>query len=323
MGIGAITAARCAGPGADGRLLFDDMPVTGFAKTHSASGLVTDSAAAGTALATGVKTKNGAIAQDPSGVRLKTILESAREMGKSVGVVTTDALVGATPAAFYAHVPNRGQGDDIAAQLIASRVNIAFGGAPSSFIPKVEGRAGRDDGRDLLADARKRGIDVVSNPQEMAQAKSDRVIGVFADESMPPLADMTAKAIAVVSRNPRGFFVMVEHSWPDKGGHGNNPGQVVTGVRELNDALKAALDFAKADGNTLIVVTADHETGGLAIQNPDDKNPGFKPQWTGGGHTGNMVAIYAFGPGSERFSGTHDNTEIPRIFADLWGAKLR
>ncbi len=322
MGIGAITAARCFGCGPDGRLVMDSMPVTGFMLTHSANALVTDSAAAATALATGFKTNNGMISMTPDGMRLRTILEIAKELGKSTGVVTTDVLVGATPAAFYAHVHNRGQGDDIAAQVITSRIDVAFGGGRGSFMPKTETEAGRADGRDLLAEAQKRGYDVVGNAEEMHASKSNRIIGLFDDSTNPSLADMTAKAIAVLGRNPRGFFLMAEHSWPDKGGHGNNHDQVVKGVLELDAALRKALDFAERDGQTLIVVTADHDTGGLAVQNPDDKNPFFKPQWTGGGHTGNMVCLYAFGPGSTLFSGTHDNKDIPRIFASLWGGKL-
>lgn len=322
MGIGAITAARCVDCGPDGQLTLDKMPVTGLALTHAANSLVTDSAASGTALATGTKTNNGMIGQAPDGKRLRSILEAARDMGKSTAVVTTDALVGATPAAFYAHVASRNQGDDIAAQLIPSRVNVAFGAAPNAFVPKSGDKAGRKDGRDLLAEARKRGYDVVNNADEMKQAASDRVLGVFADGAMPPLEDMTSKAISVLSRNPRGFFVMVESCYPDKGGHANNGEIVVKGVLDLDAALRKALEFAEKDGQTLVLVTADHETGGLAVQNPSDKNPGYTPTWTGGGHTANMVAVYAFGPGSELFAGTLDNTRIPRTLATMWKAKL-
>ena len=322
MGVGAITAARCAGPGPNGRLLMDGMPVTGFALTHPVDALVTDSAASGTALATGVKTKNGMIGQDPKGAPLLSILEAARDMGKSTGVVTTDAIVGATPAAFYAHVENRKQGDDIAAQVLPARMNIAFGGGRSRFIPKTDSQDGRKDGRDLLDEARKRGYDVVTTPEELRKAAGDRILGLFDDSSNPALDELTAKTLSVLNRNPKGFFVMVESSWPDGGGHANNAELVVKGVRALDAALGKALELAKSDGQTLVVVTADHDTGGLAIQDSDDKNPGFKPQWTGGGHTGNMVAVYAFGPGSERFAGTLDNTEIPKIFAELWGVKL-
>lgn len=322
MGIGAITAARCAGPGPNGRLMMDSMPVTGFALTHPVDVLVTDSAASGTALATGAKTRNGMIGQGPNDARLRSILEAARDMGKSTGVVTTDALTGATPAAFFAHVKNRGQADDIAAQVLPSRMNIAFGGGKSRFIPKTDKQDGRDDGRDIMDEARKRGYDVVTTPEELRKATGDRMLGLFDDSSNPALDELTAKAISVLNRNPKGFFVMVECSWPDGGGHANNAELVVKGVRALDAALGKALELAKSDGHTLVVVTADHETGGLAIQNADDKNPGFKPQWTGGGHTANMVAVYAFGPGSERFAGTHDNTGIPKIFAELWGVKL-
>jgi len=138
----------------------------------------------------------------------------------------------------------------------------------------------------------------------------------------PSQNDMASKAISTLNKNSKGFFIMCESTGADHGGHGNNPGMVVSGVKLLDAALNTALDFARKDGNTLIVVTADHETGGLSVTNADEQNPAFKASWGTNGHTANMVPIYAYGPGAEKFTGTHQNTDIPRIFAELWGREL-
>ncbi|HEY3298907.1 MAG TPA: alkaline phosphatase [Armatimonadota bacterium] len=323
MGIGAITAARCAGPGADGKLVLDSMPVTGLVKTHSEDSLVTDSAASGTALSTGHKTKNGFVSVDAKGRTLRTILELAGGMGKSTGVVTTDAVTGATPAAFYAHIGSRDEMDSIALQLVNSRITLAMGGGKQFFVPKSAGQDGRSDGRDLTRDARGAGFDVVFDAKGLAASGSRRVLGLFTfDESGPTLEAMLNKSVSMLSANPRGFFLMAESCLPDKGGHGNKIATSLKGVNDLDSALRSAVEYAKKDRRTLVVVTADHETGGLAVQDADGNTVRLKPGWVTTSHTGNMVAVYAFGPGSERFSGTHDNTEFPKIFADLWGRAL-
>lgn len=331
MGFGHVTSARLADNGTQGKLLLDTMPVTGFAITCPHGNVVTDSAASGTALATGVKTKNGSIGVDAEKKPVKSILEVAQGMGKSTGVVTNDAIVGATPSAFVANVADRGMHWDIAAQMSSSRVNVLLGGGKLSFVPKVEGKEGREDGRDLLADMRKRGYDVVETRDQMLAAKSDRVLGLFTWQGgmddinpVPSVAEMLQCAVTKLSTGSRGFFVICESAGCDHGGHGNNIDAVLGGVKQIDEALQVALDYAQKNNDTLIIVTADHETGGLATQNPSKEKPDtkFNPQWTGGGHTGNMVPIYAFGPGSERFSGTHQNTDIPKIIAELWGQKL-
>ena len=139
MGFGHITAARCAGPGRDGRLAIDTMPVTGLSLTHSANALVTDSAAGGTALATGVKTTNGTISQSPDGKPLRSILELARGLGKSAGIISTKFITDATPAVFVAHVARRSQREDIAAQMIESGAEVILGGGKEDFVGKSAG----------------------------------------------------------------------------------------------------------------------------------------------------------------------------------------
>lgn len=152
---------------------------------------------------------------------------------------------------------------------------------------------------------------------------ADRLLGLFTfNANGPTLKAMLDATLSKVSTNPRGFFIMAESCLPDKGGHANDIATSFQGVKALEDALLSALEFAKQDGHTLVVVTADHETGGLAVQNRGDQAPQLTPGWLCKDHTGNMVAVYAFGPEAEKFSGTHDNTDLPKIMAELWGKKL-
>lgn len=327
MGIGCVMAGRLGGPGRDGKLAVDTMPYTGFAKTHSANRLVTDSAAGGTALATGVKTKNSMISMDPDGKKLKTILEVARDMGKSTGIISTTSIVDATPAVFVAHVEARGKTEDIAAQMVASRVDVVLGGGKRFFTPKSKDGA-RGDERDLLAEAATKGYKVFETAEALTACTAPRYIGLFASGGMtsnrpePTIAEMTAKAISTLSQNNKGFFIMSEGAKIDHEAHGNNKDGVIKEMVMFDDAVKAALDFAKKDGQTLVIVTADHDTGCMAALEPNDDNPNFNTGWSTKGHSGNMVPVYAYGPGAERFTGTLDNTDIPNNIAKLWGKKL-
>jgi alkaline phosphatase len=271
-------------------------------------------------MATGCKTANGFISVDPGGRLLPTILELAGTLGKSSGVITTDTVTSATPAVFYAHVDSRGRQEDIALQLVESRVNVAMGSGRRHF---DIGPDGRKDGQDVLARARGNGFDVRFDLPSLAASRGRRLLGLFTfDESGPSLEAMLEKTISTLSANRRGFFVMAESSLPDKGGHKNDIDLSLLGMNELENALRCALRYAERDRHTLVVVTSDHDTGGLAVQNGNEKNPRFTPVWIDGRHTGNMVAVYAFGPGAEKFTGTLDNTDIPKIFASVWGRTL-
>ncbi|MGB9620005.1 MAG: alkaline phosphatase, partial [Armatimonadota bacterium] len=311
----------------DGRLAIDTMPVTGLSLTHSANALVTDSAAGGTALATGVKTTNGTISQSPDGKPLRSILELARGLGKSAGIISTKFITDATPAVFVAHVARRSQREDIAAQMIESGAEVILGGGKEDFVGKSAGGS-RSDDRNLLDEAAKLGYDVLETADALNASTSGHILGLFAPSSMtsqrpePTIAEMTTKAISVLARNKKGFFLMAEGAKIDSEAHANNAAGVVRELLMFDDAVKAAIDFAKKDGSTLVVVTADHDTGGMSAQEPNQENPKFSAGWTSGGHSGNMVPIYALGPGAELFTGTHDNTDIPRIMAKLWGATL-
>ncbi len=282
------------------------MPHSGIVTTRSADRDVTDSAAAGTALATGRKTNNGMVGVAPDGRRLETILERARAAGKSTGIISTDALHGATPASFAAHVESRGEREKIAAQIAASGADVMLAFWKGWFVPKSAGGE-REDGRDLVAEMSGAGYRVVFTGEELRQAKGDRIVGLFEDDTGPSLAQMVSAALARLGKNPKGFFLVVEEARIDWECHDNKLEPAVERVRSLDAAVLTALEFARKDAATLVVVTADHETGGLQ---PDGS-------FATGGHTNTPVRVFAFGPGGERFTGQMDNTDIPKRIAEV------
>lgn len=420
MGIGAVTLGRNAVVGQSGRLAFETFPATGLVSTYSANNIVTDSAAAGTALATGYKTNNGVIAMAPKAgtnelVSVKTLLEASQEAGKTVALVSTNTVYDATPASFGSHWGTRGGSDEIAAQILAKNVDVILGGGLDRFLPKGTGVGARADGRDLLAEAKKAGYAVVGNASELKAAVGQpKLLGLFTPSYMnyvkdrqfinspePSLRDMTDATLATLSKNKKGFFAMIEGARVDHAAHAADIPGVVAEMKEFNEAVQAALEFAKKDGHTLVIVTADHETMGLSVSesvnydllskvkvSPEfmglkierDANKVFtadsirkvyadyaaitdltdaeivivqsvsaKPPYQvgyeigsiiaarahvgcllssvraiggTGGHTANLVPIYAYGPNAARFNGTKDNIDIPKIIAELFKVKL-
>jgi alkaline phosphatase len=265
MGPAHIALAREAAGGEP--LAMERMPYSGLVTTRSAGDRVTDSAAAATALATGNKTNNGMIAVAPDGHRLPTILERCQNAHKSTGLATTDSIYGATPASFAAHVSDRGERAEIARQLAASRVQVMLGFGRGEFLPKSAG-GGRDDGRDLIAELRKAGYEVVSTKEELAASERHMVAGLF-DGSAPTLPEMVEAALPKLAINADGFLLMAEGAPIDWTSHDNDPAGMVREVWELDAAVRATLDFARRRGRTLVLVTADHETGGLQIDRPE------------------------------------------------------
>ena len=264
LGPGHIPMAR----GAIGRpLAIERTQFSGTAVTTSLGGGITDSAAAGTALATGHKTKNGMVAVSPEGQPLKTILEQCRDKGKAVGVVTTDRLWGATPATFLAHAASRREGASIAAQVAESGAEALLGFEDAEFRPASAGGA-RTDGKDLVAEMRDAGYEIVTNRYELLTAQKQRLLGLLDDGPRKPrLRDMLTVALARVGLDPDGFLIMVEHTGPDW--NPGDPSACLAAVLELDEAVAAATDYANARGRTLVVVTGDHDTGGLVVENPE------------------------------------------------------
>ena len=246
-------------------LAIQHMPYSGLVTTVAVNGEVTDSAAASTALSTGHKTEDGMLGMDKDERRLGTILERALKAGKSAGIISNDALWGATPAGFAVHVRDRGMRDQIALQMAESGAQVMMGFDKEGFLPKSAGGA-REDGRDLVAELQKKGYQIVYTPEELAQAKGARLVGLFDDAHPATLGEMVKAALPRLSSNARGFFLMVEQARVDwKEG---DPSGVALDVIELDRAVQVALDYAQTWGRTLVVVTADHETGNLRLERP-------------------------------------------------------
>ncbi|QBQ07052.1 alkaline phosphatase [Sporosarcina pasteurii] len=242
-----------------------DSHLVGMHRTYSANSEVTDFAAAGTAMATGVKTNNGVIGIDPEGNKHTSILQAAEKSGKSTGLVATSTITHATPAAFASEVESRANEAAIAPQLLENDVDVLLGGGKKYF------------SNELLNKAQKNGYEIVSDAQSMSNLKKvDKLIGLFAEDSLTPeldrettnepsLQEMTAAAIEVLSKNKDGFFLMVEGSQIDWAGHANDAAWAMKDTEAFEDAVKEALDFAKKDKKTLVVIASDHDTGGMSV----------------------------------------------------------
>jgi alkaline phosphatase len=300
------------------KLILESFPYSGFSKTYSANKYVTDSGAGGTAIACGLKTNNGMIGMGPDSTIATSILEIAHNNGLATGVISTSAITHATPASFVAHNINRSNYEEIAADFLKGTVNVFMGGGKNHFTKRA-------DSTDLTINLKEQGYDVVYNIADLKISGSSKMAALLADEHMPPvkegregmLKEMTRKAIEILSRDEDGFFLMVEGSMIDWGAHAGDLPYTVSEVIDMDEAVGIAKDFANKNGETLIVVTADHETGGLTILDGDLQNHTLDGAFQTGDHTGIMVPIFSYGPDAQRFSGIHENTFFLNEFLSL------
>lgn len=417
MGIGQMEVARLFEYGHNGRLFMETLPHVALAHTYSANNFVTDSAAAGTALATGVKTNNEAIGVSPDGKEIPSILDKFKEDGKKVGIISTNTVTDATPAAFTASVANRWSGQsEIARQQFQNGIDVILGGGRNNFEPANQ------DGVDLIGKFKEKGYTFVSTKEELMKAKGDKLLGLFHPSYMnfildrddfkskePTLPEMTEKAIEFLSKGneENGFFVMIEGAKIDHAAHSADFTSIWKETIDFDHAVKYATNWAKENGNTLVVVVADHETMGISATEPMDieglKKIGVSPWFMAsklkkkdgtdeyipdsiksvfkkyikidltekelrqfnkntentrsqvyaanragweigsiiaerhhvgventyvrslsstGGHSGNLVPVFAYGDGAEAFEGILENTDIPKIISRLMGYDL-
>ena len=304
MGPNQVALARLSKGGVNHRLSFENFPVTGIVLNHSAQNLYTDSAAAATAWAAGVKTNNGYLSLDPDHKFLPTIPELLSTKGYLSGLVATSSITHATPAAFYAHINSRSKHKKIAQMLVESDIAIALGGGSEFFKLPLTDQA----------------IHLIDNGNSLDQdnlTQHARVLGLFGEDGLdrrlapPTQLKMTEKALDFLdlkTSNCPGFFLMSEGSQIDWAGHDNNVKYMLSEFADFDESVAAAIEFAKNDKETLILVTADHATGGLVLQKP--RGSSIRAQWTTTSHDLASINIYAYGPGAEKFSGVMDNTEI-------------
>jgi alkaline phosphatase len=314
MGLAHVYSAMTANRG---HLFLENFKNIGFSKTWSSSDYITDSAAGGTALSAGVKTYNGAIGIDADKNPVPTIRDLAERDGLKTGLVSTSALTHATPASFIAHTASRGNYEDIAADFLKTNIDVFIGGGIRNF--EV-----RKDGRNLSNELKTKGYQVLYNIADIQKVKSGKLAGFTAQEHNAPMPERgemlvpaTETAISLLSQSKKGFFLMVEGSEIDFLAHENSTPGVVLETLDFDKAIGAALKFAASNGETLIIVTADHETGGMTINGGDYKTGMVTAKYTSGEHTGIAVPIYAFGPGAEQFTGFMENTDIAKKMMKL------
>lgn len=284
---------------------FERAQAIGLSKTYSANSPVTDSAAGGTAIACGVKTNNGMLGVSQDSIPVKSILTILKENDLSTGIVVSCRINHATPAAFYAHQPNRGMDSAIVSDLYKSNIDVIVGGG-AKFVST-------DSLKNL-------GYEVCNNLDDLKSVKKvGKIACLLAKEDMPvaeqrkdTIPQAVQQALRLLSQNKKGFFLMIEASQIDWASHGNNAKYLKTEIQDINAVLGACMDFADVNPGTLIIVTADHETGGVSLLENEKEY-----KFSTGKHTGVMVPIYSYGTGAENFSKIQENTGFKNKILDL------
>jgi len=366
MGAAFREAARLHLAGLQGQLTMDRLPVSGQLTTtpDDPKAIVTDSAAAATAWATGEKTYNGAISVDPDGNPLPTLGAQAKAAGKATGLVTTAQVTDASPAAFFSNTADRGKQDEIARQYLeVSKPDVILGGGEDWWLPADNAGAypdkpaedtsegSRGTKGNLIAKAQRSGYTYVNSANGLDKAKGGKLLGLFSNEEMfqqrpegqgdvyspvVDLATMTSKALNTLDKNKKGFFLMVEEEGTDEFAHSNNGARVLQSMQQLEKAVAVARSYQATHPDTLIVVTGDHETGGLSVEEndaADESGSGisvedgpftihgsdrtFTIDWTTSGHTSVDVPVTAAGPLANQFTGKHANTYVHDVLSQI------
>ena len=310
---------------------FDRAQNIALTKTYSLNNRVTDSAASGTALATGYKTNNSTLGLTPEGVRVESIIAKGEKKNYATGIVVTCYVNHATPAAFYSHVEKRGDNDGIISDFMKSNIDVVFGGGTKYFDRHFKAQE-----KNYVTELKNKGYNVLSNVEEMAGVSEGNVVGLFAEGDMPLkregrkeyLSEATAKALEILTNNVKnqkkeGFILMVEGSKIDGEGHSKNIEGILAETRDFEKAIHVAMDYADAHPGTLVVITSDHETSGLAI--PSNKTDftlpesGISYNFATSSHTGVMVPVYLYGTGADQINGIMENSELSQKLQRLIG----
>lgn len=352
MGFGAVSSLLLS---MDEETGFEQAPVIGLSETCSANNYVTDSPAGGTALATGTRTCNGFLGVGPDSVQLESLLKKAQKMGKKTGIVVNTTLTEATPGAFYAGVTSRKESYKIAEQFTESGVDVAIGAGLSAFINRPDSvdmtavliEKGYDvylDWKSVLSSESKKFVGILDMSDVHRRNKKSNTTASAADGAEVCLAARLAasegntdttrfsepteylhkactKALTALEKDaPKGFFLMVESAIIDGYGHNNDSEGMIEEMKEFDQTLKALIAYVDEHPNTLLVVTADHETGGtgVAYKSHEVNQPeGLHLNFSTKGHTGTVVPVFAYGAGAKKFGGIFQNKELPGIIKGL------
>ena len=294
-----------------GKLWLENAQATGLSKTWAVKKLVTDSGSGGTSLATGVKTVYHAVGVDPEGKPLTSLVDVAKELGKDAGMAVTCRLWDATPGDFCCHNIDRDKEEELVGDYPTSGVDFVFGGGAQKF-------TNRKDGRDIFKELQKKGYHVSRTLDDFfAYDKNSRIFAVPYDKDTPLpdergdlLARASMKGISLMNQNKNGFFMMIEGSQLDDYGHFNQLDLLMKETLDFDQTVGEVMKWAAKDGETLVVVTADHETGGLTLVNGNKDEGRVECCFSTKDHSGAMVPVYAFGPGAENFTGIFENTDV-------------
>ncbi|MEW6708819.1 MAG: alkaline phosphatase [Candidatus Riflebacteria bacterium] len=296
----------------------------GLQITSSSNDYVTDSAAAATVLATGILTKNAMVGMDPDKKVLKNLFEYAKDAGKKTGLVVTSTINHATPAAFSTHVEHRDMYNEIAEQQVNSNIDVMIGGGMCNLIPDFMPGSRRKDNKNLLFMLRRK-MPVVQTIDGFRQlGKPDKFAAILSGSHLPratereySLGELTQKALEVLDQSEKGFVLLIEGSQIDLVAHKNDYNAILTETLDFDRAVKTVLDFAEKDGNTLVLCTADHETGGLTLPAGSLDEKKAKAHFSTDQHSATMVAVFCYGPGSDLFGGIIENTDIGKNLIEL------
>lgn len=294
-----------------GKLWLENAQATGLSKTWAVKKLVTDSGSGGTSLATGVKTVYHAVGVDPEGKPLTSLVDVAKELGKDAGMAVTCRLWDATPCDFCCHNIDRDKEEELVGDYPTSGVDFVFGGGAQKF-------TNRKDCRDIFKELQKKGYHVSRTLDDFfAYDKNSRIFAVPYDKDTPLpdergdlLARASMKGISLMNQNKNGFFMMIEGSQLDDYGHFNQLDLLMKETLDFDQTVGEVMKWAAKDGETLVVVTADHETGGLTLVNGNKDEGRVECCFSTKDHSGAMVPVYAFGPGAENFTGIFENTDV-------------
>ena len=304
-----------------GKLYLDNSQAVGLSKTYCADKLITDSGAGGTAIATGQKTKYHYVGVDPQGNELPSLITLSKQKGMSAGIAVTCRLWDATPADFCCHNVDRDDEYDLVADYVECGADYVVGGGAEKF-------ENRPDGRNIFQELEAKGYQVARSWEEAQALKNGKIFAVTDKRDTPVpaergdrLAQSALKGMDIMDKNKKGFFMMIEGSQLDDYGHFNDLDLLMQETHDFDRTVGAVFEWAAKDGETLVVVTADHETGGLTLVDGDLQKGEIKCKFSTGSHSGVMVPVYAFGPGAEHFTGLYENTAIFDKIATLLNLK--
>ncbi|MCX8096006.1 MAG: alkaline phosphatase [Spirochaetes bacterium] len=335
MGIGAISAYYLVNTNAN----ISRFKNVGLMTTHADGSLITDSGAGGTALATGFKTKNGYISVLPDGTVVPTVMEVAKTKGKNTGIVVTCSITHATPAVFYSHVSSRGNEAEIATFATNQTIDVFIGGGLSFFVPSTTHSATQEGYQEetktepkvqlnLLDTMRSLGYNIITNYGDFSKHNTkgfEKLLALLEPMHLPSvvsgnrrvsLSEMTKKSLEILSKSQKGFVLMIEGSQIDWEAHANNAKGIVAEMKDFDDTVGIVLDFAITNQDTLVIVTSDHETGGVGIIG-GVVGKSTTIRFVSKDHTAELVPVFSYGPGSDQFVGIFDNTYIGKKLIEI------